>query len=360
MGIITFLILTSSAYSCAVDRASDITARAQLPKFSRVLRVGQGGWCEVYSSNLVPEDIISIKMGDIVPADARILEYCTAEPVVKINQSDLTDESHPITKSRPGDCVYSGSTCQQGEIIKAVVIATGVHTRYRNAASAHGVDSSNQVKCFQRVSKSIGNFCIFFVAVVMMVEIIVMCCMQHRPYRSGIDNLLVLLIGGIPIGMPLILLLIMKNGVYNLDYVGIKRMTTIIDLAYMDVLCSDKTRTLTRGMLEVQRDLIEVFANDINKDTVALMAARACKSEERARLPGVSLLLPYCPTDKETSHTYSDDKGKKHRVSIGKPEHILNHYAHNKSDLEHKVHSVIDRERFAINRCSIPGISLKY
>ncbi|KAJ8561107.1 hypothetical protein K7X08_027297 [Anisodus acutangulus] len=240
-------------------------------------------------------------MGDIVPADARILES-TTDPVVKIDQSDLTGESLPVTKS-PGDFVYFGSTCQQGEIIKAIVIATGVHNRYRNAATAHVVDSSNQVECFRNVSKGIGNFCIHFVAVVMMVEIIVMYCIQNRTYRSGIDNLLVLLIGGIPIGMPTILLLIMRRGAYSLSHAG---------------------------MLDVQRDLIEVFANDSNKDTVALMAARACKWERLASGPGNSLLLPHCPNDKQTSHTYFDGEGKMRRVSIGEAEHILNHYAHNK------------------------------
>lgn len=88
-----------------------------------------------------------------------------------------------------------------------------------------------------------------------------MYCIQHRAYRSGIDNLLVLLIGGIPIGMPLTLLLIMRHGTVTSSHYVIKRMTTIIDMACMDVLCSDMTGTLTLGMLDVQRDLIEVFAN---------------------------------------------------------------------------------------------------
>ncbi|KAH0772260.1 hypothetical protein KY290_016241 [Solanum tuberosum] len=341
LGIVTFLIVTNSSYTfVAVKLTSDIAARVQfLHKFCRVLRHGR--WCEVDSSNLVPGDIIHIKMGDIVPADVRILNFFTTDPVVKIDLSDLTGESLPVTKSRIGDCAYSGSTCQKGEII-AVVIAIGVRTRYRNAAAPHVVKSSNQVECFRRVSKGIGNFCIHFVAVVMMVEIIVMYCIQHRAYRSGIDNLLVLLIGGIPIGMPLTLLLIMRHGTVTSSHYVIKRMTTIIDMACMDVLCSDMTGTLTLGMLDVQRDLIEVFANDINKDTVALMAARACNSEECARRAGISLRLRCCPTEKQISHTYSDGKGKKHRVSIGKPEHILNHYAHNKSDIEHRVHSVIN------------------
>jgi H+-transporting ATPase len=106
-----------------------------------VLRSGK--WSEQDAAMLVPGDLISIKLGDIVPADARLLE---GDPL-KIDQSALTGESLPVTKN-PGDEVFSGSTCKQGEI-EAVVIATGVHTFFGKAA--HLVDSTNQVGHFQKV-----------------------------------------------------------------------------------------------------------------------------------------------------------------------------------------------------------------
>lgn len=105
------------------------------------------------ASFLVPGDVVSIKLGDIVPADARLLE---GDPL-KIDQSALTGESLPVTKN-PGDEVYSDSTCKQGEI-EAVVIATEVHTFFGKAA--HLVDSTNQVGHFQKVLTTIGNYCIF-------------------------------------------------------------------------------------------------------------------------------------------------------------------------------------------------------
>ena len=92
---------------------------------------------------MVPGDVISVKLGDIVPADARLLE---GDPL-KIDQSALTGESLPVTRS-PGDEVFSGSTVKQGEI-EAVVIATGVHTFFGKAA--HLVDSTNQEGHFQKV-----------------------------------------------------------------------------------------------------------------------------------------------------------------------------------------------------------------
>lgn len=92
---------------------------------------------------MVPGDIISIKLGDIIPADARLLD---GDPL-KIDQAALTGESLPVTKM-PGDEVFSGSTCKQGEI-EAIVIATGVHTFFGKAA--HLVDSTNQEGHFQKV-----------------------------------------------------------------------------------------------------------------------------------------------------------------------------------------------------------------
>lgn len=94
----------------------------------------------------MPGDIVSVKLGDIIPADARLLD---GDPL-KIDQSSLTGESLPVTKM-PGDEVFSGSTVKQGEI-EAVVIATGVHTFFGKAA--HLVDSTNQVGHFQKVMPS--------------------------------------------------------------------------------------------------------------------------------------------------------------------------------------------------------------
>ncbi|KAG2383994.1 ATPase 11 [Vigna angularis] len=317
----------------------------------QVLRDGK--WIEEDASVLVPGDIVSVKLGDIIPADARLLE---GDPL-KIDQSALTGESLPVTKG-PGDSVYSGSTCKQGEI-NAVVIATGVHTFFGKAA--HLVDSTNQVGHFQKVLTAIGNFCICSIAVGMIIEIIVMYPIQHRQYRPGIDNLLVLLIGGIPIAMPTVLSVTMAIGSHRLAQQGAitKRMTAIEEMAGMDVLCSDKTGTLTLNKLSVDKNLIEIFTKGVDVDTVVLMAARAARLENQDAIDAavVGMLgdpkearagiqevhfLPFNPTDKRTAMTYVDSEGKMHRVSKGAPEQILN-LSHNKSEIERRVHSVIDK-----------------
>ncbi|PPD76824.1 hypothetical protein GOBAR_DD26258 [Gossypium barbadense] len=339
VGILALLLINSTISFIEENNAGNAAAAlmARLAPKAKVLRDGK--WNEEDASVLVPGDIISIKLGDIIPADARLLQ---GDPL-KIDQSALTGESLPVTK-HPGDGVYSGSTCKQGEI-EAVVIATGVHTFFGKAA--HLVESTTHVGHFQQVLTSIGNFCI--------------CSIAIGSYRTGIDNLLVILIGGIPIAMPTVLSVTMAIGSHRLSQQGAitKRMTAIEEMAGMDVLCSDKTGTLTLNKLTVDKNLIEVFVNNVDKDTVILMAARASRlenqdaidtaivamladpKEARAGITEVHF-LPFNPTDKRTALTYVDEAGKMHRVSKGAPEQILN-LAYNKSEIGKKVHSIIDK-----------------
>jgi H+-transporting ATPase len=354
LGILCLLVINSTISFIEENNAGNAAAAlmAQLAPKTKVLR--SGSWSEKDASILVPGDIISIKLGDIIPADARLLE---GDPL-RIDQSALTGESMPATK-KPGDEVFSGSTCKQGEI-EAVVIATGVHTFFGKAA--HLVDSTNNVGHFQKVLTAIGNFCICSIAIGLVIEIIVMYPIQHRRYRAGINNLLVLLIGGIPIAMPTVLSVTMAIGSHRLSQQGAitKRMTAIEEMAGMDVLCSDKTGTLTLNKLTVDKTLVEVFSRDVDKETVCLMAARASRienqdaidtaivgiladpKEARANIQEIHF-LPFNPVDKRTAITYIDSSdGKWYRASKGAPEQILD-LAHNKTELAARVHAVIDK-----------------
>ncbi|KAI3858962.1 hypothetical protein MKW98_028695 [Papaver atlanticum] len=353
VGITALLLINSTISFFEENSAGNAAASlmAHLAPKAKVLRDGR--WKEEDAAVLVPGDIVSIKLGDIIPADVRLLD---GDPL-KIDQSALTGECLPVTKNA-GDSVFAGSTCKQGEI-EAVVIATGVHSFFGKAA--HLVDTTNQVGHFQKVLTAIGNFCICSIAVGIVIEIIVMYPIQHRAYRTGIDNLLVLLIGGIPIAMPSVLSVTMAIGSHRLSQQGAitKRMTAIEEMAGMDVLCSDKTGTLTLNKLSVDKNLIEVFMEGVNPATVILMAARASRienqdaidtaivgmlddaSEARAGIQEVHF-LPFNPTDKRTALTYIDNEGKMHRVSKGAPEQIL-HLVHNKSSIERRVHAAIDK-----------------
>ncbi|XP_011002373.1 PREDICTED: ATPase 8, plasma membrane-type-like [Populus euphratica] len=351
VGIIVLLIINSTISFIEENNAGNAAAAlmAGLAPKTKVLRDRK--WSEQDAAILVPGDIISIKLGDIIPADARLME---GDPL-KIDQSALTGESLPVTKY-PGSGVYSGSTCKQGEI-EAVVIATGVHTFFGKAA--HLVDSTNNVGHFQKVLTAIGNFCICSIAIGMLIEIIVMYPIQHRRYRDGIDNLLVLLIGGIPIAMPTVLSVTMAIGSHRLSQQGAitKRMTAIEEMAGMDVLCSDKTGTLTLNKLTVDKTLIEVFVKDMDKDTLILHAARASRTENQDAIDAsiVGILgdpsearsgiievhfLPFNPVEKRTAITYFDGNGDWYRSSKGAPEQIIE-LCELKGNIRKKAHEII-------------------
>ncbi|XP_021724959.1 plasma membrane ATPase 4-like isoform X2 [Chenopodium quinoa] len=353
VGIICLLFINSTISYIEENNAGNAAAAlmANLAPKCKLLRDNK--WSEADAAMLVPGDIISIKLGDIIPADARLLEG----DALKVDQSALTGETFPVTKN-PGDEVFSGSTCKQGELM-AVVIATGVHTFFGKAA--HLVDSTNNVGHFQKVLTSIGNFCIISIAVGMVIEIIVMYPIQRRKYRDGIHNLLVLLIGGIPIAMPTVLSVTMAIGSHRLSQQGAitKRMTAIEEMAGMDVLCSDKTGTLTLNKLSVDKNLIEVFSKDVDKEHVLLLAARASRvenqdaidtcmvgmladpKEARAGITEVHF-LPFNPVEKRTALTYIDDKGNWHRASKGAPEQILDLCNCNDA-IRKRVHEAIEK-----------------
>ncbi|AEC06056.1 H[+]-ATPase 6 [Arabidopsis thaliana] len=353
VGITCLLIINSTISFIEENNAGNAAAAlmANLAPKTKVLRDGR--WGEQEAAILVPGDLISIKLGDIVPADARLLE---GDPL-KIDQSALTGESLPATKHQ-GDEVFSGSTCKQGEI-EAVVIATGVHTFFGKAA--HLVDSTNNVGHFQKVLTAIGNFCICSIGIGMLIEIIIMYPIQHRKYRDGIDNLLVLLIGGIPIAMPTVLSVTMAIGSHRLSQQGAitKRMTAIEEMAGMDVLCSDKTGTLTLNKLTVDKNLIEVFSKDVDKDYVILLSARASRvenqdaidtsivnmlgdpKEARAGITEVHF-LPFNPVEKRTAITYIDTNGEWHRCSKGAPEQIIE-LCDLKGETKRRAHEIIDK-----------------
>lgn len=367
VGIICLLIINSTISFIEENNAGNAAAAlmARLAPKTKVLRDGR--WQEQDASVLVPGDIISIKLGDIIPADARLLE---GDPL-KIDQSALTGESLPVTK-RTGDEVFSGSTCKQGEI-EAVVIATGVHSFFGKAA--HLVDSTESIGHFQKVLTAIGNFCICSIAVGMILEIIVMYPIQLRSYRDGINNLLVLLIGGIPIAMPTVLSVTLAIGSHRLSQQGAitKRMTAIEEMAGMDVLCSDKTGTLTLNRLTVDQNLIEVFNKDMDKDMIVLLAARASRlenqdaidtaivnmladpKEARANITEVHF-LPFNPVDKRTAITYIDSDGNWYRASKGSPEQILN-LSEEREEIAGKVHAIIDK--FAERGLRSLGVALQ-
>ncbi|KAH7445241.1 hypothetical protein KP509_02G114100 [Ceratopteris richardii] len=322
MGIV-FLLLINSTISF-IEENND----------GNVLRDGR--WSEKDAFILVLGDIIGIKIGDIVRDDAPLLEG----DHLKIVQSALTGESLPVTE-KPKDEVFSGSTCKQGEI-EAIVIATDVHCFFEK--STHLVDSTYQVDHFKKVLTSIGNFCICVIALGMVVEITIMYTIQDRAYREGINNLLVLLIGGILIAMPTVLSVTMAIGSHRLlqQEAITKRMTAIEELTGMDVLCSDKTGKLTLDKLRVDKNLVECFLQGVDRYMVVLLAARASRIENQDSIDTsiVGMLADLKDTRASIREVHFLLFNPMDKASKGAPEQILS-LVHNKNDIEACIHAII-------------------
>ena len=241
--------------------------KANLALKARVKRDGQ--WREAPARELVPGDLIRLRLGDIVPADARLLE---GDPV-EVDQSALTGESLPVEKPS-GGTVYCGSILRKGEI-DALVSATGTKTYFGKTAQL--VESAHTTSHFQQAVLKIGDYLIM-IAVALVVLIVTVALFRGDKLSTTLQFALVLTVAAIPVAMPTVLSVTMAVGARLLarKQAVVSRLVAIEELAGMDVLCSDKTGTLTQNKLT----LGEPFCLDNAKpEEVMLAGALASRAE---------------------------------------------------------------------------------
>ncbi|PPR06522.1 hypothetical protein CVT24_001441 [Panaeolus cyanescens] len=356
---IVLLLIVNSAIGFYEERNAGNAVKALMDSLAPKAKVKRGGqWSEIESANLVPGDMIAFKIGDIVPADCRLTEAIN----VSIDQAALTGESLPQTK-KTGDQCFSGSTCKQGEA-EGVVISTGPNTFFGRAASLVGQDDDTTGH-LQKILAQIGSFCLVTIGIFVLAEIFVLYAGFRYRYRRGLDNILVLLIGGIPIAMPTVLSVTLAVGAQQLaKYKAIvTRITAIEELAGVTILCSDKTGTLTTNKLTIDRTTIRTYG-PFSAEDVILLAAYASRTENqdaidasvvtamgdpaRARA-GIKLLdfKPFNPVDKRTEITYREEStGNLKRVTKGMTGVIIKLCTRNKTeDVENRLEA--DVEEFA-------------
>jgi len=286
-------------------------------------------WRTLPSRELVIGDVIRLRLGDIVPADARLLE---GDPI-EVDQSALTGESLPATP-KPGGAVYSGSIIRQGEI-DAMVYATAANTYFGKTAQL--VAEAQTVSHFQRAVLKIGDYLIVL-AVALVVLILTVAIFRGDPFLETLEFALVLLVAAIPVAMPTVLSVTMAVGARLLakKEAIVTRLSAIEELAGVDVLCSDKTGTLTQNKLT----LGEPFTvKGIPADQVVLSAALASRAEDKdtidlAVLGGIKNphelenyqvvhYVPFDPVHKRTEATVKDADGLEFKVAKGAPQVIL-------------------------------------
>jgi H+-transporting ATPase len=242
--------------------------KAELAIKARVRRDGK--WITPPSRELVPGDVIRLRLGDIVPADARLLD---GDPI-EVDQSALTGESLPATR-KPGEPVFSASIIRRGEI-GAMVYATGANTYFGKTAEL--VQEAQTVSHFQRAVLKIGTFLIILAAALVSV-ITIVSIVRGNPILTTLQFALVLTVAAIPVAMPTVLSVTMAVGARLLatKKAIVSRLVAIEELAGVDVLCTDKTGTLTQNKLTLGDPFT---VNDLLADQVILDAALASRADD--------------------------------------------------------------------------------
>jgi len=319
--------------------------KAELAVNARVKR--DGTWVTPPSRELVPGDVIRLRQGDIVPADARLLD---GDPI-EVDQSALTGESLPAGR-RTGDAVFSASVVKQGEI-GALVYATGADTYFGQTAEL--VQEARTGSHFQQAVLKIGTFLILL-AVAMVVVIMAVSTARGDAFFTTLQFALVLTVAAIPVAMPTVLSVTMAVGARVLasKKAIVSRLVAIEELAGVDVLCTDKTGTLTRNRLTLgdpyvvgSRDAGEVVldaslasrADDADAIDLAVLAALP---DDRAlddyRVVGFQ---PFDAVRKRTEAAVIRAEGTSFKVTKGAPQVIVE-LAADRSAVEDAVDAAVD------------------
>ncbi len=301
--------------------------KAKLAVNARVKRDGK--WATAPARDLVPGDVVRLRLGDVVPADARLLE---GDPV-EVDQSALTGESLPATR-KAGEAVFSGSIIRQGEV-DGLVYATGTSTYFGKTAQL--VQEAQTVSHFQRAVLKIGDYLIIL-AVALVTIIVTVALFRGDAVLTTLQFALVLTVAAIPVAMPTVLSVTMAVGARLLakKEAIVSRLAAIEELAGVDVLCSDKTGTLTQNKLTLGAPFsVEGVAADQvilsaalasrreNKDPIDLAVLAGLKGEPPPGGDQVVHFQPFDPVHKRTEAAVRGADGKTFKVSKGAPQVIL-------------------------------------
>ncbi len=321
--IIAVLLIFNAAPGLLHEGRAQATITALKSRLALSASVRRDGtWSNIPAAELVPGDIVKLSLGSVVAADVRLIAGAAL-----LDQSMLTGESMPI-EAGPGQEIYAGALVRRGEAV-AEVTATGTRTKFGRTAelvrTAH-VASSEQKAVF-RVVRNLAGF-----------NGAVTLVLVAYPYWLGmplgelIPLILIAVLGSIPVALPATFTLATAIGAQALAKSGIlpTRLSAVHEAASMDVLCSDKTGTLTRNELAVGAvramsgfegsrvvALAALASSEGGQDPVDTAIRDAAKARAEADLPRLIKFVPFDPAVKMSEAIATDRDGTTVRVAKG-------------------------------------------
>jgi H+-transporting ATPase len=304
----------ANAVEALRDRlARDVTARRD------------GAWTSVPTGDLVPGDVVHVRIGDVIPADARVL----GDGALQLDQSALTGESLPVDAAR-GAVAYSGSVVARGDG-DLLVFATGAQSFYGRTTTL--VDEAGAASHFQRAVLRIGNYLIVLALALLSIVIAVSLARGDGTLET-LTFALVVAVAAIPVALPAVLSVTMAVGAAALARreAVVTHLPAVEELGGIDVLCCDKTGTLTRNALTAGAP--EVLDPASTPEQVLTAAALASRAQDHDPIddavlaaapppdPAVRVLryVPFEPASKRSEASLGDHAGRRWKVTKGAPQ----------------------------------------
>ena len=272
--IITIMLLVNAGLDFFQEHRALNALKALKQRLkAEIIVLRDGEFKTIAVRELVPGDIIRLRIGNIVPADVQLLQG----DYLALDQSALTGESLPVDK-KVNELAYASTVVKQGEML-AVVVNTGAHTNFHTVVALVARASLEERSHFQQMVIRIGDF-LMLVTIALVVLIMMVSLFRHENFIEIARFALVLTVAAIPVALPAVLSVTMAVGAVNLArrQAIVSRLTAIEELAGVGIFCTDKTGTLTRNEMEVSRP---VAFEGFDERELFLVAALASKPENQ-------------------------------------------------------------------------------
>ncbi len=336
--VVTALLLYNAAVGFWQDNkaASALAAlKKGLALKAHVLR--DGSWVELDAADIVPGDVVTIAGGEILPADVILFDG----KYLSVDQAALTGESLPVSK-KIGDNGFSGSIARQGSMI-GLVTATGNNTFFGRTAKL--VASAGSKSHAEQAVTRIGDFLILLAVALAIIligtqvwrDVAADGTWEWSEAGEIAQFVLVLLVASVPVALPAVMSVTMALGALALSKQKaiVSRLSAIEELAGVDMLCSDKTGTLTMNQLALQSpiafsgtpvdDLVvgaALASQRQSTDAIDMAVVKALKDPKVLDQYKVVDFVPFDPVNKKTVGIVTGPDGKQIQFAKGAPQAI--------------------------------------